>query len=623
MRTVPIIAIAFGLASVAEAQSFVVDRLESFGRSRLTGRVVNADGGFLPGATVKLLAGGRDGTEVLATARCGDDGRFEFVDPRTGTSRYDGTFLTVCADGLAPSRVENAFIAATFDAGDIALFAPVELRGRVTREDGTPVACARIHATLGRVRRWNQVDPELAEPIAVTDDTGAYVCKVLPPGLVTLGASADGCADQLLPVRELPRRHVNVVDFVMQPEKVLHVVVRGADGISLRNTRAAVVRLHELDVRAADSDSDRRAFWRPWESVDADGRFTVRGLPVDAKPNFFFEAPLHVPIWPHAVADGDSFDLEPITWVDVTAVRSGGGPMPELDEVVLDKQRTELDEGDCGMSYQGTALGPDSPAVQRLAPNQWRIAWRSTHAYAKHDVREVRARARDGGRATVKLSEEEGAEDHVRCEVAFQRLRPFAGTVVDTRGRPVSLRFGCQLSFNGRMDFLAVESDAEGRFDFGEVGNDFGWLQSLDARWELDGRTDKFDVAALPKPRDVRIVVHPVEPCTSRVRGTVHVDGRTPSEPLLVALDRADQQHLPNGYPCGWAWTDAGGRFDIAADARGRRHVVVKRAPVAGGWRDFSDEFRQHGNEWPWTVSVPSSGAVEIDIDLQSNEGGR
>jgi hypothetical protein len=101
---------------------------------------------------------------------------------------------------------------------------------------------------------------------------------------------------------------------------------------------------------------------------------------------------------------------------------------------------------------------------------------------------------------------------------------------------------------------------------------------------------------------------------TARVRVTI--DGKIPTQPVLLALDDIGQD-LPDAYPRCLAWTDAEGWIEVGSTWPRVYHLVPKHSPSnAGGWRDFAGEFPAHGEDWPWAVEIPESGVVDITVDF-------
>lgn len=142
----------------------------------ITGTVEHADDGPLAGATLTLTD--TDGV-VLATTTSDDDGSYAF----TGFAATDGytvevippeapagsTGYIVEGPQRLPADLSETDAVADFLVRDIV---PVSVSGRVTTDDGEPVAGATV--TL--------VDPDGAERSAVSDSTGFYVLDGVPVG---------------------------------------------------------------------------------------------------------------------------------------------------------------------------------------------------------------------------------------------------------------------------------------------------------------------------------------------------------------------------------------------------------------------------------------------------------
>lgn len=101
--------------------------------NRLSGRAVSADASPLAGVEVELWTRKPRGSVVRGRAHSGADGGFVVdVLPLDLSGPENGSFLVLSCTGLAPSVVDGVFLPPpSHDLGSIALYPPVELRGRV------------------------------------------------------------------------------------------------------------------------------------------------------------------------------------------------------------------------------------------------------------------------------------------------------------------------------------------------------------------------------------------------------------------------------------------------------------------------------------------------------------
>lgn len=610
--------VALALVVPALGQSFLFDPNREGPDARLSGRVVTPDGSPVPGAEVGFWARG-DELASRGRATTNADGRFTLTTTRIARDGYDrSSFLTVEAAGFAPSQLERVFIPPpALDVGPIVLHRPVKLCGTVTRADGSRVAGAEIHAALGPVAAPREERLSTA-PIAVSDSRGNYMCSVLPPGLVTLGASAEGLADTMLAPLELVPEKPNRVDFVLERGREVRVTVLDARGTPLPDARALPMTALN-GIGSSRGGQEPRAFWRGVQKADAQGLIVVRGLDVKQTGGLCVDAPTHRFAW--IALDGDSVEvkLEPAAWIDVVATRRGGGPAPEIIEVSLRDETPGMELG-CGLGedLHWVRLRADSPAVARLAPETWRIAWNTLCHFAEgHRIGGVECQTACGSAAFLDLPQATKGLEPGTWKLEFDAPARAIGRVTDERGKPVALCFGTQVTRHSPVEFLAVDSDADGRFEFDGLSAGRHRLDSFDEHWEIDRDHDELELAPGRTRTDVHVVVHHrPDGRTGRARGVVRIAGKVPGTPLLLALDEMPNQHLPSAYPRGFAWTDAEGRFEIGSYWPRAYHVLPKHTPRFGGWRDFAGEFPEHDERWRWSVDVPAEGTTYAVIDL-------
>ncbi|MGD8816382.1 MAG: carboxypeptidase-like regulatory domain-containing protein [Acidobacteriota bacterium] len=162
---------------------------------RFTGRIVDAEGMPVPGASVWLRP---DDSPLLLPAATGDPG-LEGLSPVRTSSASDGRFelpafagtYTVFAfkRGLAPARarIHVADRASPTEVSDLILPAGIPLRGRVIDGAGAPLAGAQV--SLLHVYSWGSStwDPGYwtppDSPVVTTDGDGCFVFPGMLPGM--------------------------------------------------------------------------------------------------------------------------------------------------------------------------------------------------------------------------------------------------------------------------------------------------------------------------------------------------------------------------------------------------------------------------------------------------------
>jgi hypothetical protein len=205
----------------------------------LRGRVLDAEGRPLPGATVVLPQGMLDRSR-WERATTGADGRYELAftrmarpgaeDEPVAESRRTVVEAEASADGCLPARAFAAFVGERMQLGslDFTLAFRVTLAGRVTWDDGAP--CADAAVTLERpvalgARVWSQQGRQLA--VARTDAEGAFKVELGGGQVVELSLDADGYRPAT-PVRvELPSRGTASATVVLPRPAALHVHLAG------------------------------------------------------------------------------------------------------------------------------------------------------------------------------------------------------------------------------------------------------------------------------------------------------------------------------------------------------------------------------------------------------------
>ncbi|HEY2747480.1 MAG TPA: sigma-70 family RNA polymerase sigma factor, partial [Polyangia bacterium] len=221
---------------------------------RIAGRVT-VGGAPLAGATVELVSALSDaGVLPLPTQRSAGDGSFDFGSQPP--ARY---FIAASARQHSPALVE-------LDTRDVTAAADrVELRiggcasalfGHVDDASGGPVVGARVCWAPPRAT------------CVVTDENGAYeMCLSPRQTAVEIAAKGYGAYDE----RVLPSGRRTKRDFLLTPEATaIGRVVRAEDGRALAGALVELVGIGQNTARWAASAAT---------VSDADGRFTVSGLP--------------------------------------------------------------------------------------------------------------------------------------------------------------------------------------------------------------------------------------------------------------------------------------------------------------------------------------------------------
>lgn len=580
-----------------------------------TGAVVDEAGRPVRGASVTLqVRDGERGWLVLGRAHSDAKGRFALqrAEAPGGLDR-DGAQITIHAPPLAPTVVEHVFLLQDgYELGAFTLQTPVELRGEVRDESGAPIAGAHIFAVVG------PVDAESPEhwgsaPLATTDENGRYSLRALPPGPVTVSAAAPGFADAPNNELILLAGGAHTRDFTLQRERVVELRVTGPDG-------APVADFEVAPPGVADGDAPRfsyrsfRTFWRAPQRGDERGIVKVAGVSADARldvrvrANGFREA--FVPLRGVDL----TLRLEPVTWIEVSAVRAPGEPQPVLQHVRVRDGSWPAQSCGTGEEIGWCSVDARSAAVQIVSPSRWRIAWNSPECTAVGGPPAlVNACTSDGGECSSTLPAAEG--HRLECELVFAGTYRVEGRVVDHDGSPAAARvYAVQF-----MNSVSVETAADGRFVFAALGNPLPWLVAEGptrhsvSGWSISDpqpgatysgielRLDSHESNANSKP-------------PSTVRGRVTLGGRNVEAPLLLALCG----EAGRSSPFALLWTDADGRFEWTAAPR-TIAFVVPRDPQANrrsGWIDFPAGFALMPEPWRNGVVTPDLGVSEVELAL-------
>ncbi|MFO1051680.1 MAG: carboxypeptidase-like regulatory domain-containing protein [Planctomycetota bacterium] len=313
----------------------------------LRGRIVDAAGAPIAGATVDLLEGlagnpfdalviAERGVVVppAARAQSGADGRFR-IGARMRPAR---TFsLRVHAAGYAETVLGEVtlFEDRYSDLGDIKLQRGVRLVGRITVQgaEGFPVPDATVTV------RPVGLTP-LAAPTADREDgrtvacdaAGRYVFEALPPGMTQVTAVAPGFARVMRPTVDLRLDVDNSCDIELPRGMSIAGTVRDRGGAPLASAA--------IEARPLVNQQHPRAIARS----DTDGRFEVIGL-LEGAYALEVVARDHVPLEQKPVRAGARdviVELAPQPRLSVQVVDPAGASVTPYDLLLL-RWRAESD----------------------------------------------------------------------------------------------------------------------------------------------------------------------------------------------------------------------------------------------------------------------------------------
>jgi hypothetical protein len=584
----------------------------------LTGAVFDDAGRPVRGASLTLrVRDGERGWLVLGRARSAADGRFALqrAEAPRGLDR-DGAQLTIHAPPLAPTVVEHVFLLQDgYELGAFTLHTPVELRGEVRDESGAPIAGAHIFAVVGPVaaespEHWGSA------PLATTDENGRYSLRALPPGPVTVSVAAPGFADVRSHQLSLVAGSPHARDFTLQRERVVELRVTAPDG-------APVADFEVAPPGDAEGDAPRywywsfHTFWRAPQRGDERGIVRIAGVAADARldvrvrANGFREA--FVPLRGVDL----TLRLEPVTWIEVSAVRAPGEPQPVLNLVKVRDGAWPAQRDDLGEDDSWRVFDARSTNVEVLSPSRWRIAWDSPESgEVRGPPERIEACVRDGGRCAAKLPP---AQQHrVLCELAFAGTYRVEGRVVGPDESPAVARVHSHQSLNGFELGFSVETGPGGRFVFEALGNSTPFLTAVGDAGSSEPwwRRTEAEPGAIYSGIELRLIPHEPEASAppSKIRVRVTLGGRRVEAPLLLALCG----EAGRGSPFALLWTDADGRFEWTAPPR-TIAFVVPRDPQANrrsGWIDFPAGFALMPEPWRNGVVTPDLGVSEVELAL-------
>lgn len=604
------LALTFLLAVAAQTQSVRPYREPT--KARIVGTVLDEGGAPLEGVQVEWQKTNEErGPKLVARARSLGDGRFELAaDPEVVLDSWSECVLSVEFPGLAPTWIEGLLPEVKeCDLGSIRLYPFAELRGSVVDVQGNAVSGASVFAMPGASRGPSETTWGL-RPIATTGADGGFSCRNVPPGLVTLGVSARGFADLVFEPRALALHTPNELAATLQPGRtvVLHVQddSSGAPLLATCTPLGPVAPYVESDSRIGKA---KRAFWRKPDAGDPSGRVVIDALPTPFDGGILVEAAGHAPRTVSLAGGDRSVALRETLPLTVRATRKGSSERPELAALRI-RRDTARSVGMCGLSESLHWLGfaADSPAVERLASDHWRVGWNGRHAYAGRQLPgEVIAvlADRSTSRAQVGLA---ASLLEAEVELEFEPPARLRGRVVLPQGEQREL--GLLIAQQLEPTTFRFETDDEGRFDV-RLGAGSCWLFPEDQGWTFPTRGHHLELAP-GETRDVELTLLPRKLPDLRVRGRVTVAGERPGRPIQLALERETRARLT-----ATTWTDEDGHFELVAPERGSFWIVPRGPePLATSWRDLRSEFLARSVVAAPQVVVTGEPLAELTLDL-------
>jgi protocatechuate 3,4-dioxygenase beta subunit len=229
----------------------------------LTGRVLDAGGGFIPGARVGATSYVRTAQETHDArafhADADGEGRYRLELPR---GRHT---LSAGADGYAPVS-ESGYLTGD-QTRDFVLQPAARISGRVLSSEGrTPVPGARVSAQ----RRFQRGSPAESPGSVTTDDLGGFVFGSVAPGTYAVTARKEGLLGTLAePIVVGATDAVDDLELFVSPTLAMRGRVTSTSGKPVAGAR----------VNLAAVDEPERALGPVAPGIaDAEGRYLVEGF---------------------------------------------------------------------------------------------------------------------------------------------------------------------------------------------------------------------------------------------------------------------------------------------------------------------------------------------------------
>ncbi|MDE0184294.1 MAG: sigma-70 family RNA polymerase sigma factor [Candidatus Poribacteria bacterium] len=492
------------MAFAAGGDTKQVDKL----RGSISGHVIYAGTGK-PAADVPIRAAGIQPGIGDAHAHTGADGTYVLENVPVGpyvvmigdTWEWHETF-----DWRAPANEGIHVEPDSISTGvDFSLTPGGFVEGKITDGDtGEPVAGVQIQVYDAAHPNSQGVGHRLN-----TDNQGRYRFRVTPGRVLVVANTTNNDAPYYIPFpggefygEVAESETLSDIDFECLRGYSIHGTVVTADeqpiaGASVRANIIPIKGLVELPNHAA---------------TDAQGRFTLKGIPVNEETEQLVIIAEHDNLRGRA-----SWSKEQVSAVEITLV-----PRPTATIVgqVIDVQGSPISHAGIGLSWEegfaGTATtSPNSPVVVTSPEGNFTVG--PTFSFGKSWLEvggkyQIHATAAEYGRTSSEWFTLQEGEHTIPALVLHRAEHFIAGQVADWKGQPVS---GATVFAEGSRTAVNGVSDHEGRFSLSNIADSRIKVYAFHQGPDCSDTDAEFDA----NREDVRVILAPNKPMISDVAG--------------------------------------------------------------------------------------------------------
>lgn len=243
--------------------------------NRLVGRVVDADGRPVAGATLKLSTRPMMGDALVLeffspvtkpalalTVQSDAAGAYTFRDVAPRTDYY------LKADHPGYASVQESLVQVgergEFPGPEIVLRLGSGLTGYVRDVGSNPVPDAELLLDSAYVMNWEADNPDRL--IATSDSTGYYEFKNVPQGPRNLMVRAEGYGVQVRSGNDLQFKgepdDTRQIDFVLEPGFPIHGTVLDPEGLGVKGAKVSAVHFQNQTTSRGESVTDEQGRFR-------------------------------------------------------------------------------------------------------------------------------------------------------------------------------------------------------------------------------------------------------------------------------------------------------------------------------------------------------------------------